>query len=587
MSSNNQTTETVQLLFIGATDEVAAQCEPVISGIGIRYHHQITTTLTSLEMAFSKQRWDIILIFPPLETVDLSQIMASMATHNIDGTLLMCCEELAGDTAIRGMKGGVHNAVSLQHCEHFQLTLRREIELLKDRRLLHKLQRDLNTAATQGGTASQHKKDLLTGLYTQHFFTAGSQQAFKKSPPDDNTQHSIIFITLDKINMIREQVGIAAADIIIAEIASCIRRYIPASYPIARIDHHSFALLIQKTTLKKVQSAAQAIRKTVSDFIIDIAGSDISRVTCSIGFALTNDKTDTAQLIMRQAQMACEGASAAGGNQFRQFDPSSDEQYGLARELKEEQQWEGRIREALKENRFKLLYQPIVSLRSNTAENYELLLRMLDDNHEEILPGEFMPIAAQAGLMPAIDRWVTRNALTELSERRRSGKDTSFFIKLDHTTLSDGDFHTWLSERLRANKMPGDALVFEISERSDLKSPGEVAQFMQQLKVLRCRCALDHFGDNEASLERLRRLPIDFIKIDRGLIQRIKSDPTIQTKVKQLVTTAHDSSQKAIAEFVQDARTLSRLWSCDMDYIQGYFLQRPDGTMDYDFTEEN
>jgi len=189
--------------------------------------------------------------------------------------------------------------------------------------------------------------------------------------------------------------------------------------------------------------------------------------------------------------------------------------------------------------------------------------------------------------MPTIDRWVTRNAMIELSECRRNGKDTSFFIKLDHTTLSDKDFHTWLSEQLRANKIPGNALVFEISERSDLKSPSEVAQFMQQLKVLRCRCALDHFGDNEASLERLQRLPIDFIKIDRSLIQRIKSEPTILTKVNRLVTTAHNSSQKAIAEFVQDASTLSTLWSCGMDYIQGYFLQKPDGTMDYDFTEEN
>ena len=591
MSSSEQKTgsptQPLRLLLIGATEEIETQCEPLLCGIGLTFSHKNATTLTSLELAFSDQQWDLILICPPLETLDTLQVTTLMNEHHIDATLLMLSEELADDTALQGLKDGARNIVSLQHREHFQLTIQREIDELENRRLLHTLQTEMSTPATEEEAPSKNKKDLLTGLYTQHFFTSGLQQIFKKSPPDSNTQHGVLFINLDKINTIREQVGIAAADIIIAEIANCIRRYIPTSYPIARFDDHSFAVLIQKTELKKAQSAADAVCKTVSDYTIDVAGSEITRVTCSIGIALTNDAINSAQLLISKAQMACEGATVAGGNQSHLFDPSCDEQYGLAKDQKIERQWEERIRVALTENRFKLLYQPIVSLKSNTAENYELLLRMLEDHHEEIMPCEFMPIAAQAGLMPAIDRWVTRNALTELSQRRRNGKDTSFFIKLDHTTLSDNDFHTWLSERLRANKMPGDALIFEISERSDLQAPKAVAQFMKQLKILRCRCALDHFGDNEASINRLHNLPIDFIKIDRSLIQRINTEPKTQAKVKQLVSTAHEKQLLTIAEFVQDANTLSALWSCGMDYIQGYFLQRPDGTMDYDFTEEN
>jgi len=211
---------------------------------------------------------------------------------------------------------------------------------------------------------------------------------------------------------------------------------------------------------------------------------------------------------------------------------------------------------------------------------------MTDENENEILPDEFMSIAVDAGLMPAIDRWVTRNALRELSERRLNGKDTSFFIKIDHTTLSDNDFHPWLSERLRAAKIPGDALVFEISERSDLKDPEQVNYFIEQLKILHCRAGLDHFGDNSGSIERLQRLPVDFIKIDRSLVQMINDDK-VKSKVKNILSIAHEKEVRGIAEFVQDAKTLSSLWSCKMDYIQGYFLQQPDGTMDYDFTDEN
>ncbi len=581
--TTDNATQPLKLLLIGGTDEVVIQCETLLRAIGTAFCLDKATTHTTVAEAFSNQRWDLILIAPPLETLDTTQVLALMAEHEIDATPLILADELAGDVALRGLHDGASNTISLQHRKHFQLTLQREIKELENLRQLAKLQIEKPSADIQSNTTSSNKKDLLTNLYTQQFFTTGSEKIFQKIPPDCNTQHGILMISLDNIDTIRQQVGVAAADIIIAEIATCVRDYIPASYPIARFNDHRFAVLIQKTTLNKIESAANAICKRVAEYTIDVVGSKIPKVTCSVGIALTGDETNSAQQLINKAQMASEATSARGGNQYHLFDPQHDEQYGLIIE----QQMEKQIRDALQEGRFKLLYQPIVSLKSNTAENYELLLRMLDENNEVILPGEFMPVATQMGLMPTIDRWVTCRALTELSTRRRDGKDTSFFIKLDHTTLSDDGFHSWLSKQLRNNKIPGDALVFEISERSDLKAPTRVIQFMQRLKVLRCRCALDHFGDNEGSLERLERLPIDFIKIDRSLIQRINADPKIQKKTKLLVTRAHEKEQKTIAEFVQDARTLSALWSCDMDYIQGYFLQQPDATMDYDFTDEN
>ena len=592
MSTNNQavdsTVSALNLLLIDSAEtNEAAQCIAILSETDLVIHHDTVTTQTTLTSALNDKSWDFILICSPLETLNLQKISTLKNEHDIDAPLLMLANELADEHALNGLSIGIRNILSLQYPQHFQLTFLREVEDLKNHRLLTKFQKMEDQPEKQNSSPITQKKDLLTGLYTKHFFNSGIEQLFKKTPPAINTQHGILFISLDKIDAIREQSGIATADIIIAEIANCIRRYIPASYPIARTDDHSFSILIPKTSRTKIEPAATALCKMIAGYTVEVAGSEISSITCSIGIAITNDTINTAQQLISKAKMASQAASAAGGNQSHLFDPENDEQYGLKSEQQIEMQWEKRIQIALKENRFKLLYQPIVSLKSNTAEHYELLLRMLNENNEEILPGEFMPSAAKTGLMPAIDRWVTHNALVELSERRRDGKDTSFFIKIDHTTLGDSEFHAWLSEELRSNKMPGDALIFEVSERSDLKAPEEVAQFIKQLKVLHCRCGLDHFGDNESSLERLQRLPVDFIKIDRSLIQRLNTEPDVQAKVKLLVGSAHEKEQKAIAEFVQDASTLSALWTCGMDYIQGYFLQRPDGTMDYDFTEEN
>lgn len=587
MNSSNQITDNttlpLRLLIVGGTDKVITQCEPLLRSIDAAFSLEKSTTRATLTRALSNQRWDLILICPPLKTLDTTQVMALMAEHKIDATPLMLSEALADEVALRGLRDGAYNTLSLQHHEHFQMILRREIKELENRRQLSKLQTEKKSSNTQTTSPDGNKKDLLTNLYTQQYFTSGLVEIFKKTPPDSHIQHGMLMINLDEIDTIRQQVGVAAADIIIAEIAGCVRDYIPTYYPIARFDDHRFSVLIQKTTLNKIESIANTMCKKVADYTINVSGSEIPKVTCSIGIALTDNDTYAAPHLIKMAQTASEAASAAGGNQSHLFDPQCEEQYGVVIE----QPMERQIRQALKEDRFTLLYLPIVSLKSNTAENYELLLRMLDDNNEVILPGDFMPIASQMGLMPSIDRWVTHNALTELSNRRRDGKDTSFFVKLDHATLSDDDFHPWLGKQLRENKVPGDVLVFEISERSDLKAPTEVTRFMQQLKTLHCRCALDHFGDNEASLKRLERLPLDFIKIDRSLIQRINTDPKIQEKVKLLVKSAHDKEQKGIAEFVQDARTLSALWSCGMDYIQGYFLQPPDDTMYYDFTDEN
>ena len=590
MSSSDQTTgsatQPLKLLLVGASNDTITQCETLLNGICTVFQLDHAATQPALGLALIDQKWDLILIAPAHGTIETTQVLASMNEHSIDATPLMLTEELTDEVALAGLRSGAYNMVSLKYPEHFQLAIQRELRELANRRQLCRLEIEIESLRSSP-TQTPNKKDLLTNLYTQQFFTIGSEKLIKKTPPDNQIQHGVLIINLDKFNAIRQQVGIAVGDIIISQIANCIRDYVPVTHPVARFNEHNFSVLIQKTTLQQAQSTANAICKIVAEHIIDVAGVEVPTITCSIGIALTCDTIKQANQLISKAQMAAEAASAVGGNQTHLFDPENDEQYGLAIEQQHEQQWEKHIRAALKENRFKLLYQPIVSLQSNTAENYELLLRMLDDNHKEIMPVDFMPTATLIGLMPTIDRWVTQRAITELSDRRRNGKDTSFFIKLDHTTLSDTGFHPWLDDQLRQHKMPADALVFEISERSDLKSPNEVTQFIKQLKTLNCRCALGHFGNNDNSLDRLQRLPVDFIKIDRSLIQHINDEPKTQGKIKKLVNSAHINEQKAIAEFVQDARTLSALWSCRMDYIQGYFLQRPDDTMDYDFTEEN
>jgi EAL domain-containing protein (putative c-di-GMP-specific phosphodiesterase class I) len=263
------------------------------------------------------------------------------------------------------------------------------------------------------------------------------------------------------------------------------------------------------------------------------------------------------------------------------FDEKTDAQASKESDKK----WEHTIRAALNENRFRLVFQPIVNLHSKPAENYEILLRMLDEDNKEILPGEFMSAAEHSGLMPELDRWVVNNALTELADRRGAGKDTTFFIKLSGMTLNDKGFPPWLSKQLNSIKLPGDSIVFEISESLAIRYPTQIKKFINWLKVLHCRSALDHFGTHPQSLDLMKELSADYLKIDRSFMHNLSGNKENKDKVKSIVGTAHALNKLTIAEFVQDANCLSVLWQCGVDYIQGYFLQRPDTAMMYEFSE--
>ena len=153
-------------------------------------------------------------------------------------------------------------------------------------------------------------------------------------------------------------------------------------------------------------------------------------------------------------------------------------------------------------------------------------------------------------------------------------------------TLNDKAFPPWLSKQLNAIKLPGDSVVFEISESMAIRHTVQVKKFINWLKVLHCRSALDHFGTHPQSMDIMRELSADYLKIDRSFMHNLSSNKENRDKVKSIVGTAHSLNKLTIAEFVQDANCLSVLWQCGVDYIQGYFLQEPHERLDYDFSGE-
>lgn len=245
-----------------------------------------------------------------------------------------------------------------------------------------------------------------------------------------------------------------------------------------------------------------------------------------------------------------------------------------------------RVHDALSEGRFRLVYQPIVPLHAQSAERYEALIRMIDENGEEIPPASFMPAAESAGLMPEIDRWVIRSSLETLAKLHSEKKETSLLVKLSENSLGDQRLVPWINEQLSEFHLPGDTLIFEIKESYVVHQPKAAKHLIGGLKLLHCGTALGHFGSDPQSLNHLEQLHVDFVKLAGTFVDNLTDDSKGQAMIKAIVQTAHDLGTLTIATFVQDASKVATLWQCNVDYIQGYFLQAPEQDMSYDFSEQ-
>lgn len=243
--------------------------------------------------------------------------------------------------------------------------------------------------------------------------------------------------------------------------------------------------------------------------------------------------------------------------------------------------------DALENNRFRLVYQPIVPLHAQPAERYEALIRMIDADGKEISPASFIPAAGSAGLMAEIDRWVIRASLQTLAKQHANKKETSLLVKLSGDSINDQTLASWINEQLNEFHLPGDTLIFEIKEDCVIQQPEAVKQLVNGLKQLHCRTALGHFGSDPRSLDYLEQLHVDFVKLAGTFVDNLSDDAKSQAMVRAVVQTAHDLGTLTVATFVQDASKMATLWQCNVDYIQGYFLQAPDEDMSYDFSEQD
>jgi PAS domain S-box-containing protein len=246
---------------------------------------------------------------------------------------------------------------------------------------------------------------------------------------------------------------------------------------------------------------------------------------------------------------------------------SSEEQ---AQRGLEEMSWIGRVRDAMDEDRLMVAAQPIVELATGEISSHELLVRLRDRAGELVVPGKFLPAAERFGLIGALDRWVTGKAI------RMAAQGQAVNVNLSAQSLGDPELADVIETLISGEHANAGLITFEITETALMENLHLASKFTTRMAALGCSFALDDFGTGYGAFTYLKTLPIKYLKIDIEFVRDLLENEASQHLVAATVQLARSFGQKTVAEGVEDARTLERLRELEVDYVQGYYLGRPE-----------
>jgi multidomain signaling protein FimX len=239
-----------------------------------------------------------------------------------------------------------------------------------------------------------------------------------------------------------------------------------------------------------------------------------------------------------------------------------------------------KIEQALANDRFILVYQPIVSLMGDNQENYSVLLRMLDEDERLLEAQDFIGPAIRSGLIERIDKWAIRHAIRAIGEHRRAGHSLSFFINLAEDSFRDPGVIIWICDCLREFDVRGSWLTFVFQEELVDNNLSALNRLVESLKKIKCRVAVNRFGATDHPQMLLQALSLDYVLLMPDYAQGLADDKDKQQRLLSLANLAREFNVKSVVTGVEDARALTILWTAGVDYVQGNFLQRPAPTLE-------
>jgi len=412
--------------------------------------------------------------------------------------------------------------------------------------------------------------DDITGLYSRRRLVKALEKALSHSIKTNQTV-SLLYIDIDQFKVINDLEGHQIGDQLLVNIANLLRDFSGDDKIIARTSSDEYSILIQNSTAEAALSFAEKIRHAMKTFVFEI-DDRVYNIGVSIGLAtVTANQEITASEMLARADQACFIAKKHGRNMIHQYNNQDQEIH----QLRDEAYWTPKIKDALINSRFCLMFQPVINLKTSQIEHYEALIRMRDENNELISPAIFIPVAERIGMIHDIDNWVIKQAINALRQLPADKSYVSLNINLSSHAFHDPELLQRIKDALSESQVDGNRITFEITETAAIANYEQTREMIIKLRELGCSFALDDFGVGFNSFSYLKQFPVDYLKIDGSFITNLVHDEVDQTLVKSMVEISKTLGKKTVAEFVESEEILKMVKSYGIDYAQGYYIGKP------------
>ncbi|MEO5690478.1 MAG: EAL domain-containing protein [Burkholderiaceae bacterium] len=412
--------------------------------------------------------------------------------------------------------------------------------------------------------------DALTGLVNRTEFESRLARLLEAS--QDGGEHALLYIDLDQFKLVNDACGHAVGDQLLQKTARMLTEGVRTRDTIARLGGDEFAILMERCTVEQAQRAAQKLCDRLDDYRF-VHETRRFRIGMSIGLVPVDNRWHTTAAIQQAADTSCYAAKEAGRNRVHTWFDTDVAMH----ERQYEMQWTARIEHALDEDGFVLYAQRLTPLKgASTGVHAEALLRMRQADGPLVLPGAFLPAAERFHLASRIDRWVLRHVVDWMAALADPSRIVLLSVNLSGQSVGDRSFHRWALDLLaRAGPAICHAMCLEITETAAVTNIADAAVFIDQVRALGVKVALDDFGAGAASFGYLKTLRVDTLKIDGQFVRDLVDDPLDEVAVRCFADVAKVMGLTTVAEFVDKPAVLARLKAMDVDFAQGFLLHEP------------
>jgi diguanylate cyclase (GGDEF)-like protein/PAS domain S-box-containing protein len=409
------------------------------------------------------------------------------------------------------------------------------------------------------------QSDPATGFMHRRYFVDSLRA--RLAEPVKGGVRCLAYVEADKYEAVHEELGVLAGEDFLTDFARLLKEQVQPGDLAGRFGGHGFMMLVERGNTQDVEAWAEHVVHKVATEVFQ-AGSKSLSTTCTIGLGPVPPEVLSPEGPANDAWRAHRQGRETGGNRVQLL-----EHTGMLLRLQDQDRvWVQQIKAALTENRFRLVQQPIASLVGEDLGMFDVLVRMLDEKGQEVLPSVFMPAAERNDLMKGIDRWVIGAAMAFCAAR----KPGALFVRLSQDTVADPTLAAWLANQLKSTRIEAARIVFQVREESVAQQLKEAVALHQALRQRGFRFAVEGFGLGRDTERLLNHLKPDFVKIHGALMQGLSADQDKQARVKTLVELARECKAVTIGERVQDANTMAVLWQLGVEFIQGYFINAPE-----------